>query len=798
MESPPTSAQLVISSSPDLPALEDIIAKAPRKPPLRSGSRAAAIPLDARTTFTSAAEVLREAPEIDIETERITRSPARKPKPTQRMRQKQPAQPRERPTLGRAGSLGSLSPDEKPWQRYRSRQSSNNGSPSPSKSQAAPAPLMETANKSEVKAGSETVSRHFATKAESPPIDLTSADPEPSAVPLPPAGPRTFARRREWTPPPPDSVVVLDSESDNREVLSSAVKPSEEETRHKAVFQTLQDEFGCKAESSGAARSNVTPLEVLGKRKLIETVPMTGHGQRTSRSTSPTKPATARRKVRTITELATAPYAAPIEPEFDITVGHTRESLLGYLDQGGDVKALFEVQEAALAKAKDGKKPSKAPPKKPRKKNGKVVEVPILLSPSTALKQSSKQDFVFGTSSQLIMDDSPRALRELQLAIQASNKLDDEANPADDQPGLWHAGARDIDGSLLEFRYVGSTSQDPVRQSPSPQVGTAAVAAQSDSAPAKTVTESDDLSNRLVDESTMAPVPEETPVESVAGLGTKPRTPRKAKKPNYELLTDVQLARKIKTFGFKPIKRRSAMISLLDQCWESQHQTASSPGGARAMTTSASPQSPKEATPIKAGKGDGAVKRPRGRPKKVIEELPSGGKAKVKSPARTTAKASRAKKPATSKPLAPIEISDSDDIFDEQLSAPSTPREASSPEAVFSPSAAPLEISTGDEADLSLALSPTDNEEILFKHITNVVKSMARSTDPAEPSWHEKMLLYDPIVLEDFAAWLNSGELTKVGWDAEVAPSDVKKWCESKSVICLWKQNTRGKERKRY
>jgi hypothetical protein len=59
------------------------------------------------------------------------------------------------------------------------------------------------------------------------------------------------------------------------------------------------------------------------------------------------------------------------------------------------------------------------------------------------------------------------------------------------------------------------------------------------------------------------------------------------------------------------------------------------------------------------------------------------------------------------------------------------------------------------------------------------------------------MLLYDPVVLEDLAAWLNTGELTRLGYDEEVSPAEVKRWCESRSVICLWKVNLRGKERKR-
>ncbi|KXJ96184.1 hypothetical protein Micbo1qcDRAFT_158400, partial [Microdochium bolleyi] len=277
-------------------------------------------------------------------------------------------------------------------------------------------------------------------------------------------------------------------------------------------------------------------------------------------------------------------------------------------------------------------------------------------------------------------------------------------------------------------------------------------------------------------EPSRASVIPEPPPEKPTARTPKATTPRKPRKPNYELLTDVQLARKIKTFGFKPIKRRSAMISLLDQCWESQQQ-ATTPPSARAFSTSVVAESPKRATPTKTVEPVPPVKRPRGRPKKVTTEeaASSTSKPKTKARAKSPAKTARAKK-GQAKKAALIEIPDSDDILDEQLSAgASTPCGASSPEPVFSPtSPASLDLSSADAAEMSLALTPpTDNEEVLFKHVTDIVKATPRSTNPAEPSWHERMLLYDPIVVEDFAAWLNSGELTKVGYDAEVSAADV-------------------------
>jgi hypothetical protein len=53
-------------------------------------------------------------------------------------------------------------------------------------------------------------------------------------------------------------------------------------------------------------------------------------------------------------------------------------------------------------------------------------------------------------------------------------------------------------------------------------------------------------------------------------------------------------------------------------------------------------------------------------------------------------------------------------------------------------------------------------------------------------------------VLEDLTVWLNTGALENIGWDGEVEPKIVKKWCESKGICCLWKENLRGGSRSRY
>ncbi|KAK1971069.1 hypothetical protein LY78DRAFT_652219 [Colletotrichum sublineola] len=308
-------------------------------------------------------------------------------------------------------------------------------------------------------------------------------------------------------------------------------------------------------------------------------------------------------------------------------------------------------------------------------------------------------------------------------------------------------------------------------------------------------------------------------------------------KPNFDLYTDNQLAREIASYGFKPVKRRQAMLALLDQCWTSKQRTAlASLPTNRPISTTSQAQAAALKPPRPAA--NTSPKRPRGRPRKNSEvEMPSSepppsaqppppspkrgrgrpkknaapvkatgststtaarGKAKASTSAQGDLKVAspapslRAKKATTS---VVIEIPDS--ASDGSLSP--SPSTGSSPDPMFSPPPGDMSVSIGDDTEMSLAASPpTSQSVVLFARITEAVTSAPPTTDPKKPSFHEMMLMYDPIVLEDLATWLNTGQLSRVGYDGEVSPNEVKQWCESKSVCCLWRESLRGKERKRY
>jgi len=178
-----------------------------------------------------------------------------------------------------------------------------------------------------------------------------------------------------------------------------------------------------------------------------------------------------------------------------------------------------------------------------------------------------------------------------------------------------------------------------------------------------------------------------------------------------------------------------------------------------------------------------------------------------------------------------------DDISDSDIPAtPSPPRRraTSTPptvqaldlEAIKSPS---LKAKLPVSASASTTIRSNDENwpylmAGLFPRITATIRSTPPSTDLATPTWHEKILLYDPIVLEDLTAWLNEqglrlevkrmkpkvkirGRKKKDAFpelpeyetvEEELKPWMVQRWCEDRSICCLWREGLNGARRNRY
>ncbi|KAK4672175.1 5'-flap endonuclease [Podospora pseudopauciseta] len=959
---------VVISSSPEFPSLCDLV---PTTKPttLRSGRNAATIPGDASTTFTSAATMWRAAqhpdaedvsgPEVGIPMPALKDTALDKSKP--KFKPRAPTKTRTKkdsPLLVADDSVILLKSSGVDVSVSKKRAKQPKSVQETTQTTIAKGKVTKPATKEKVtKKKMETVSRHFAKESStSKPPTTNSTDAvvpveEDEPVILEPA----LQRRFDWTPP---------RESLPRQLIPVADSPMERptwsvESPEANVFKALHDKFGRTSDDvqSVGPGSGTSSLDVLGKRKLIEMVQTAAasisniNANGKALAESPVKSKAVKKKPRTITELATAAYRNQEEPS-------KQDSLLGYLDTSDAQTGSSNT--ALRSKGKLGKKPAKPRPSKKKPEPKK----PILLSPESALRQVAQQDFVFGTSSQLAIEDDPDLLRALHEAMKLSNDTTDDPfaipSPVTSdlavrrKPArlLWGASARDEDGALLDMEILDLTESPPAHsqsrandeeslddsvqmteQSLPPPPTKAPEPMREASPPTPGADEQRHTGNSIFDttdssaetgseahappkfhiaNAVVEQIPEPndadwddyidldlppsnqehheflltqssspqlahspiTPNLQPASPSSKPTAdpsillqsgPMAPSRPKYELFTDAQLARDIFKFGFKPVKKRSAMIALLDQCWASRVQSAT--GGAatsvRTISTTTSQAASKPSTAAAAisprgrprknsgtaapsadysslkvpelkkllqerslkqsgnkpdliarlqdydmqRKTSAGLASPRGRPRKETASSPKRTKPREKSPARRATSPRRSRSPATtphrSKPQGKdgvIEIPDSDadsDLDDPILSSPPSAARRARPADEDMFSSPRVDLSINEDAEMSLIASPTTEQVSVFAYITKAITSAPSSKDPTDPSWYEKILMYDPIILEDLALWLNEGQLDKAGYDGEVSPADVKQWCESKSVCCLWRVSLRGLERKR-
>lgn len=930
---------IVGSSSPDLPSVQDLVSQIPRRPPIRSGSKANPIPAGATSTFTSAKEHWKAAQataENDTSALAIEAAPENAPKTRKPRRWKKTS---KTANDGDASATAEPSTMGQPWKKSKPSPDSKTAREEPDLIASEQTLRQDTAIAKKAVKKTGTMSRHFQNRQGRPVRDQTVKANKEESLHLDPAP----SRRVDWTPPPAKQKAIVQVDSEG--AVLNDVNSSATNDEPAAVFKSLLEDYGCNEQlPRDAVTISDEDSSFLKKRKLIELV-NAGDASRSASPApekSPTKQKAPKKKPRTITGLATAAYrpATQAEPAPQESVPNSGVGRVGSGTASNKDKTKPQGRKTAARKSK--KKPP--PPK------------PILLSPGAALKEVSRQDFVFGTSSQLAREQSPSLLRDIQAAIQNSTEIEignfttplnsDVIEPAEQRQKLWEVAARDVDGQLFDAEIINlvddspqrlpaADSNDPfgyfkaegelqpaVNGTPSPHGNSFETLSDIlpsptqkkhketvESCPRNTQTEAqrpmerrygdsfETLSDILPspakqppeiidggapfsssqisvstdiqrhDNTTSASKTQKLPSQTPAAGAPQPPPPTSedkpqgdASRPKYELYTDAQLSKEITSYGFKPVKRRTAMIALLDQCRQSKNH--SGPAFARTITTSAGPSGDSATnTPANA-----SPKRPRGRPRKNSSGLPvsqepppsaqatetprrprgrprkdstsSRGTASSRTepppsaqpleppkrprgrPRKDSTKPSRASSPVKAKakasgkapkkvvpphpstpprgPRAPktvVEIPDSASENESDMFASPTP----SPEQTFSPPPeVDLSVSLGEDTELSLTMTPDDKQAALFTQITEAVTSAPRSTDPTNPSWYEKMLLYDPIVLEDLALWLNSGQLTRVGYDGEISPGEVKKWCESKSICCLWRVNLRGKERKRY
>ena len=653
---------------------------------------------------------------------------------------------------------------------------------------------------------------------------------------------KAIPRRKDWTPAKDTVQPKIQIDAIEGHPLSGLLSntPEANESSETCFGKLLggynfAQKIQCAATSFEEIRKGNS--ESIVKRRKIELVNGT-NGPRPAEKTQRTK---SPKKAQTVTGKATAPF---------VPVDHSATSSL--LQYFGPPLVAAEIESndrdepvatpvtAALKQSMT--KATKAKRTTTKANKTKKQAQSILLSPESAMKTASNQELVFGTSSQLAREESPAFAEQVQQAI--SQSIDDECKFLDISSAsykpynslaltrskdLWSVASRSLDGTLLKAEVVDlSITPKPRKDLPKPSkalelteteqemlvdsrhdvavgdIPTASVPCfDASPTPQQQVRGPDLTIPRSVAEAALKKRPKNrSPVKQVTGGKSLPD-----QMPNYKGYTDVQLSKEVASYGFKSIKKREAMIMLLEKCWESKVSMAlqevptnankgqPSKGNVDAMKEISEQKCPakKKGKPPKAaatlllipGEGaDAPLKKPRGRPKKDTNSTSTPTKRKCKVDSANPSNAT-----ATAAALA------GDEIYDSSPPTPSPPRRRPRSKP---PSQLPLSQTIGTSTDHANVTTSKVNEARLFAEVTKAITTFPPSHDPDNLTFHQKMLLYEPIVLEDLTAWLNVEGLNRIGEDNEISPEQVKAWCEARSVCCLWRENLRGGVRARW
>lgn len=417
-----------------------------------------------------------------------------------------------------------------------------------------------------------------------------------------------------------------------------------------------------------------------------------------------------------------------------------------------------------------------------------------VLSPEAAVKALDEQDLVFGTCSQLEREESPSSLRDMQTAIrdsEASMHSEHRTQSSSFELGstrnLWSVAARDSEGSLVQAEMLNmvdisnTPNVPPKNKCLREKQRLECFELESESEQESVPREKTSMSDKGPAEHESLPISQQT--EAHAGKSGKDisKTVESFPMPQYSGFTDAELAKQVAAYGFKPLKSRQKMIDLLQKCWEAKHGPSSKSGQVDKQEDL--PASTMQ--PTVPGRKIKTATKPNLKSKQVFSE----GKKKDPSTTSTKRNTKKQTRSTTRAPAQPVEVIE--DSEEEVIPSPSrlqTRYTSGSPT-----DSQPLPISKGPQSPTrSSRADPSRRTSLpdLASQITKAVRAQSHSlsSDRARPSWHEKILMYDPITLEDFAAWLNIEGFGLVGEDREVSAGSVREWCESKGICCCWKK----------
>jgi hypothetical protein len=640
-------------------------------------------------------------------------------------------------------------------------------------------------------------------------------------------------RRRDWTPPPADTTIPSP-------FTNSSTKENKQSVRNAdGTFTNLLSNFTYAQSPSAARASSSTTAEVVPatKRRRVELVEIPSN-QINSREQSPEKGKAPKKKPRTITDLVTEQYARKsVEPEaatsnfFSPRTTVTKVPLNDTPDAAPKkAPRKRNTSKSGSEKADPKSRAKKASAKTTAKKSKPVAEK--LLSPASALLRMNRQDILFGTSSQLALEESPTMVRQLQYAIKESEHEPDIfdsdffcAPPPrfkmQGKRGLWAVSARDDEGGMLE-QIEDVRMPEPDRTQDFPLLMMDGAGNERDEPPPRKGRKSEEPAEPdefiHIDDIVRNPPPA---VTLSSDLPTPPRPPARVPKAigpsKADSETKEAIFMKIDDYQQPPPSHQKYVeFDDIDNYQEpppsnqnADCQNSTSvvdidefdfPSSAQMRTSPALKfKPPYSASTTK----DGSPKK-RGRPPKSSSAIPAVSRSFTPVlkplPAKRNPKA-KAKENAGKEKLATPqgsgsgsgrfidleEILDSEDEALETLS-PTPPRVCNLPnitplplislsptskkpaKAKAKPNPFVTQVHRIKRADLEwVNIKPH-----IFAQISQHVRALPPTTDPTRLTWHEKILMYTPIILEDFTLYLNNTPSTPIRTWKKATKAQVK------------------------
>ncbi|RVD86798.1 uncharacterized protein DFL_005055 [Arthrobotrys flagrans] len=496
-----------------------------------------------------------------------------------------------------------------------------------------------------------------------------------------------------------------------------------------------------------------------------------------------------KKDARTITGLAVAPYR-PVDSEPTVPLTLLKTSVEKPAEEAKPKKPRKKGETAA----------TKAP--KPKKTSKKSAAPPPLLSPKSVRKQLDTQTFVFGTSSQLLGTDPPqegwalettgRKLNTLQThakihanAIWDLDTFSETEKEIVEKPivrtectvdtsgwgisdlditkgkgktgmGMWSMGSRGLLGELHSVEVMDLVDEDDLDDILSQRVSSQqpkAVSSKVQKKGPKLPTKED------VKENTAPLIPKDLPTLQLPTPGSTDPDP-KSSKPKPKPPQKDETTKPTTALSDRPNFEGFTMIQLQTQIKQYGYKPV---------------KSRQTMIDILNRCWDSAEIMMANPPSPVVLKPKTTAKGKGKKKAAGDEEVEVAPKKRGRKPKAATEPED-------EMDAPNPKRRKSSTVTV-------------NKLD-----APT-----MFKHIAAAIKKQPTSPDLQNPSWWQRILMNETIVLEEFSEWLVESGLQVVGvpesiWvDCGVCdnPTDansmgkkvevVKMWCEARSVSFVGK-----------